>query len=71
MSNFYELFLSAGSRAPASILARLAAAATHLFKRRKRRGRRRETAAPPIYLGDNRMRRDLGLPPVDRHGWPL
>ena len=71
MTNFFELFLSAGGRAPVAIVERLAQAASALFDRPQPRGRRREGPAPPIFLADNRLRRDIGLPPVDRGGRPI
>jgi hypothetical protein len=74
MSNFFRLFLFAGGRAPVAIVERLAQAASDLSdlaNRWRLRGRRGEGPAPPIFLGDNHLRRDIGLPPVDRHGRPI
>ena len=70
MTNFLDLFLSAG-RAPTAIMERLTQAASALFNRPQPRGRRREGPAPPIFLGNNHMRRDIGLPPVDSCGRPI
>jgi hypothetical protein len=71
VTNFLDLFLSAGGRAPTAIMERLTQAASALFNRPQPRGRRREGPAPPIFLGNNHMRRDIGLPPVDSCGWPI
>jgi hypothetical protein len=71
VANFFDLFLSAGGRAPTAIMERLTQAASALFNRRRPQGRRREGPAPPIFLGNNHMRRDIGLPPVDSCGWPI
>jgi hypothetical protein len=71
VTNFFDLFLSAGGRAPTAIMERLTQAASALFNRRRPQGRRREGPAPPIFLGNNHMRRDIGLPPVDSCGWPI
>jgi len=65
MSNFYELFLASGGRASLAMLARLSTVASFLFNRRG------DGPAPPIFLGDNHLRRDLGLPPLDRDGRPV
>ena len=71
MSNFFELFLSAGGRAPVAVVERLAQAASALFNQGPPRGQMRESPAPPVFLGNNHLRRDIGLPPVDRHGRPI
>ncbi len=71
MTNFFNLFLSAGGRAPTAVVDRLTQAASALFNRRQLRGGRREGPAPPIFLGNNHLRRDIGLPPVDSHGRPM
>jgi hypothetical protein len=71
VTNFLDLFLSAGGRAPTAIMERLTQAASALFNRPRPRGRRREGPAPPIFLGNNHMRRDIGLPPVDSCGRPI
>ena len=71
MTNFFQLFLSASGRAPVAIVDRLTQAASALFSRQHRRGRQRESQAPPILLGNNYLRRDIGLPPVDSRGWPI
>jgi hypothetical protein len=71
VANFFELFLSAGGRAPVAIIDRLTQAASALFNRPRPRSRKREGPAPPIFLGNNHMRRDIGLPPVDSYGRPI
>jgi hypothetical protein len=69
MSNFSELFQALAGRAAAAMFARLTEAASVL--RRLSAEWRRESQAPPIFLGDNHLRRDIGLPPLDDRGWPL
>ena len=71
MTNFFDLFLSASGRAPAAIVERLTQAASALFNRPRPGGQRREGPAPPVFLGNNHLRRDIGLPPVDSNGWPI
>ena len=71
MTNFFELFLSTGGQAPVAIVERLSQAALALFGRPRPRGRRREGPAPPIFLGNNHLRRDIGLPPIDSYGRPI
>ena len=71
MTNFFQLFLSASGRAPVAIVDRLTQAASALFSRQHRRGRQRESQAPPILIGSNHLRRDIGLPPVDSYGRPI
>jgi hypothetical protein len=71
VTNFFDLFLSASGRAPTAIVERLTQAASALFNRPRPGGRRREGPAPPIFLGNNHLRRDIGLPPVDSHGRPI
>lgn len=71
MTNFFELFLSTGGRAPVAIVDRLVETASAVFNRRPRSGRRRIGPTPPIFLGNNHLRRDIGLPPVDSHGRPI
>ena len=71
MTNFFELFLSTGGRAPVAIVERLTQAASGLFGRRLPRSRKRVTPAHPIFPGNNHLRRDIGLPPVDSHGRPI
>jgi hypothetical protein len=69
VTNFFELFVSAGGRAPSAVVQRLTQAAASLFGRR--RGRRRVGPAPPLFPGNNHLRRDIGLPPVDSYGRPI
>ncbi|MGH6682828.1 MAG: hypothetical protein ACRECA_02690 [Pseudolabrys sp.] len=68
MSNFRELFLSSRNRASAAVIDGLTQAARAFLHRRRRRGRQRVGRAPPVFLGNNHLRRDIGLPPVDRYG---
>ena len=70
VTNFLQLFLSAGGRPPAAILDRFFQAAAGLFKRRQRRRMGIERALPD-YLQNNHLRGDIGLPPVDSHGRPI
>jgi hypothetical protein len=66
LANFFELLLAAGSR-PASAVGRLVrAAAKHLPRSRRR-------PAEPISASilSSRLRRDIGLPPVDSRDLPL
>jgi hypothetical protein len=68
MSLFDQPFLSIAGRAPTAIADRLNRAARLWRGRREARRRRRISAALPA---DNHLRRDIGLPPVDKSGWPL
>jgi hypothetical protein len=70
VTKFFEMFLSAGGRTPAAIIEHLAQAALALFSRANQRRRRRDGRVPPHYLGNNHLRQDIGLPPVDTRGWP-
>jgi hypothetical protein len=70
VTNFLQLFLSAGGRPPAAILVRFFEAAAGLFKRRRRRRMGIERALPD-YLHNNHLRGDIGLPPVDSHVRPI
>ena len=69
MPNFNELFVFAPR---AAIVDHLTQAAKSLLQRRRRRGRQRiGRAPPPLFLGNNHLRRDIGLPPLDRNGLPM
>jgi hypothetical protein len=71
VTNFFELFVSAGGRAPAAIADRLVQAASVLFGRQRHRRRKRVGPAPPALLTNNHLRRDIGLPPLDSRGRPF
>ncbi len=71
MSNFNELFFMSRGRASAAVIDGLTHAARAFLVRRRRRGRQRIGRAPPLFLGNNHLRRDIGLPPLDRHGQPM
>jgi len=71
VTNFFEMFVFAGGRAPAAIVGRLNQAASALFRRPRPRKRKRIGPSPPLFLGNNHLRRDIGLPPVDSGGWPI
>ena len=66
MSLFDQLFLSFAGRAPSTMMERLSHGVWSWRRRRAARWRRR-TSLP----ADNHLRRDIGLPPVDKGGWPL
>ena len=68
MPNFNELFYLSRGRTRVAILDSLTQAARALLHRRRRQGRQRIGRAPPLFLGNNHLRRDIGLPPVDRDG---
>jgi hypothetical protein len=68
MSLFDQPFLSIAGRAPTAIAGRLSRAV--LLWRARRRARRRRRI-PPALPADNHLRRDIGLPPVGKSGWPL
>jgi hypothetical protein len=70
MPSFYELFLSIVGHVPGP-RSRVTHVAPGAGKAEKRPLRRRKGQAPPIFRGDNRLRRDVGLPPVDERGLPL
>jgi hypothetical protein len=71
MPNFYQLLLSIVGHVPGTRASRLTHAASLTANPRKRPKRRRKGQAPPFFAGDNRLRRDIGLPPLDRHGLPM
>jgi hypothetical protein len=71
VSNFNELFFFAPGRARAAIVDGLTQAARALLHRRRRLRRQRIGRAPPLFLGNNHLRRDIGLPPLDGNGRPL
>jgi hypothetical protein len=68
MSLFDQPFLSVAGRAPTAVADRLSRAVALWRNRQAARRRRRIAAALPA---DNHLRRDIGLPPVDKSGWPL
>jgi hypothetical protein len=70
VSYLSDLFQAFAGRAPAAIFVRLTEAAS-VMRRRLPAERRREIQAPPIFLSDKHLRRDIGLPPLDDRGWPL
>ena len=63
MASFYELFLSFAARAPAAWVRRI--------RRAKPKRRPPRSDLPEIFRGNRHLRRDIGLAPVDEHGWPL
>lgn len=69
MPSFFELLLSAGSR-PASILRRLISDAGMLAVRPLGTSRKR-SGPPPATRLSNRLRQDMGLPPLDSRDLPL
>lgn len=71
MSNFSELFFISRGRAGAAVIDGLTHAARAFLLRRRRRARQRVGRAPPLFLGNNHLRRDIGLPPLDRFGQPM
>jgi hypothetical protein len=66
VANFLELLLASGGR-PASAVGRFVRAAAKHLPRPRRKG------DGPISAStlSNRLRRDIGLPPVDSHDLPL
>ena len=70
MASFFEHILSSPGRAPAAIADRLVRAAMALFHRRRNR-RKRIDLALSAFRNNNRLRSDVGLPPVDPAGRPL
>jgi hypothetical protein len=68
MPSFQELFLSLIGHVPAGRTGRVTQAASQMFQNLRRE---RKSQAPPIFEGNNRLRRDIGLPPLDRRGLPL
>lgn len=71
MPSFYELILSIVGHVSGARTSRLTHAASFAASPQKRPKRRRKGQAPPLFQGDNRLRRDIGLPPLDRHGLPM
>ena len=71
MPSFYKLFLSIVGHVPAPRSFRMTHAASADGKPGTRPRRGRKGQAPPIFHGDNRLRRDIGLPPIDHRGLPM
>ena len=71
MPSFYQLLLSIVGHVSAPRESSLTHAASSAASPRKRAKRGRKGQAPPLFRGDNRLRRDVGLPPLDRHGLPM
>jgi hypothetical protein len=71
MPSFYELFLSIVGHVPGPRSPRVTHVAPPDAKAGKRPRRKRKGQAPPVFRGDNRLRRGVGLPPVDERGLPL
>ena len=71
MPSFYKLFLSIVGHVPAPRSFRMTHAASADGKAGKRPRRGRKSQAPPVFRGDNRLRRDIGLPPIDHRGLPM
>jgi len=71
MPKFYSLLLSIAGRAPVTLADRVTDAAESVLQAVALPRRRLKSQAPPIFRGDNRLRRDIGLPPVDDRGLPL
>ena len=71
MSSFYEFILSIVGHVSGARVSSMTHAASFAANPRKRPKRRRKGQAPPFFAGDNRLRRDIGLPPLDRHGLPM
>jgi hypothetical protein len=71
MPNFYELLLSIVGHVPGPRAPRVTHDAPADAKAGKRPRRRRKGQAPPLFQGDNRLRRDIGLPPLDHRGLPM
>ena len=71
MPSFYQLLLSIVGQVSGPRESRMTHAASFAASPRKRPKRGRKGQAPPLFQGDNRLRRDIGLPPLDRHGLPM
>jgi hypothetical protein len=71
MPSFYELFLSIVGHVPVVRPSPLTPIAPAPAVRAKGPRRGRKGQAPPVFHGDNRLRADIGLPPLDRHGRPM
>ena len=69
MPSFFELLLAAGSR-PALTFGRLIRA-TGLLAVRPLGTRERSPRTPSASMLSNRLRQDMGLPPLDSHDLPL
>ena len=68
MPSFYELFLSIVGHVPGPRSRRMTHLAPSDAKAGKLPRRSRKGQAPPT---DNRLRRDVGLPPIDERGLPM
>ena len=71
MPSFYKLFLSIVGHVSVPRSFRVTHAASGDAKAGKRSRRGRKGQAPPVFRGDNRLRRDVGLPPIDHRGLPM
>ena len=69
MPSFFELLLAAGSR-PALTIGRLIRDAG-LLAVRPLGAPERSSRAPSASMLSNRLRQDMGLPPLDSHDLPL
>jgi len=71
MPSFYKFILSIVGHVPAPRPFRVTHAASPDAEAGKRPRRGRKGQAPPVFRGDNRLRRDIGLPPIDHRGLPM
>jgi hypothetical protein len=71
MPSFYQLILSMVGQASGLRSSRVTHAGPSRAKRIRPRGRGWRGQSPPIFMGNNHLRRDIGLPPLDRCGRPL
>ncbi|HZT20236.1 MAG TPA: hypothetical protein VFA23_12595 [Dongiaceae bacterium] len=71
MPGFYQLLLSIVGHGPASRDRTVTHAESRTADAAKPKRRGRKSQAPPLFRGDNRLRRDIGLPPLDDRGLPL
>jgi hypothetical protein len=71
LTRFIEPLLTATGRMPIAVADLLARGAKSLVDRVRRRRRKAENRLPDSFRGNNHLRRDIGLPPVDANDWRL
>ena len=70
MARIFEKFFSTGGRWPTAFIDQMMQASMALLDRPGRRRQKRDDQLPGHYRSNNHLRQDIGLPPVNRAGWP-
>lgn len=71
LTSIIEPLLTATGRMPIAVAHRLTQAVKSLVDRVGRRRPEAKYRLPDSFRGNNHLRRDIGLPPVDVHDWRL